>query len=70
VNRCRCPVSTTNRSAKTVELRRAPSLTAEVTDGHFIVTLGVTIGDTYSPEREHIIARDARNEIVYEGGIR
>lgn len=63
-------IGRTNRSAKTVELQRASPVTAEVTDGHFIVRLFVTIGETFSPDRERIVARNARNEIVYEGGIR
>lgn len=33
-------------------------------------TAPVNTGETFSPNREHIVARNDRNEIVYEGGIR
>lgn len=61
----------TSRSAKSVEVSGAGGspVTAEVADGHFIARLPITGGEMVSPARLRLTARNAANEVVYEGGI-
>ncbi|MFI6094081.1 hypothetical protein ACIA8G_00905 [Lentzea sp. NPDC051213] len=61
----------TSRSAKTVEVSDggAPKVTADVEDGHFLVTLP-NRGDQWAKRDQlRMVARDAENQIVYEGGF-
>lgn len=67
----------TNRTAKTVEVSigGGPAVTADVTDGFFIVTVPVSGeqlpggGVRVDFDAVHVIARNADNQIVYTGGV-
>ncbi|NKE63375.1 hypothetical protein FXN61_44315 [Lentzea sp. PSKA42] len=61
----------TDHQAKTVEVSDGgnPPVTAEVEDGHFLATLSLPSTAPVNRERLHLVARNAENEIVYEGGI-
>lgn len=64
-------VGRTTPAAKSVEVSGAggPPVTADVADGHFIVALPTTGGVVISPGRLRLVARNAANEVVYEGGL-
>lgn len=64
-------VGRTTSSAKSVEVSEAggPPVTADVADGHFIVALPTSGNVVISPARLRLVARNAANEVVYEGGL-
>ncbi|MDX8031535.1 hypothetical protein SK803_15015 [Lentzea sp. BCCO 10_0856] len=61
----------TTRSARTVEVSASgtTTVTAEVTDGQFLATLNFTGGQPFSLRNVHVVARNAANEVVFEGSI-
>lgn len=64
-------VARTHRSARTVEVsvNGGPPVTADVVDGHFLTTLSIAVGQVFSPAGVHVVARNASNEVVYEGKL-
>lgn len=62
-------VGRTHPSAKTVEVSdgTSPPVSSDVADGHFIARLPIPGGQMIIPANLHLIARNAGNEVVYEG---
>jgi hypothetical protein len=61
----------THRSARTAEVsvNGGPPVTANVVDGHFLTALSIAGGQVFSPANVHVVARNAANEVVYEGEL-
>ncbi|WP_394620892.1 hypothetical protein JNUCC0626_17860 [Lentzea sp. JNUCC 0626] len=65
-------VGRTHIAAKKVEVsdNGGTPVTADVADGHFIVTLPFAAGTTLNPATLRVVARDAAGTVVYDGGVK
>ncbi|MFD5828553.1 hypothetical protein [Lentzea sp. NPDC060358] len=64
-------IARTTPAATTAEVSDSggPPVAADVADGFFIARLPLTGGEMISPARLRLVARDAGNQVVYDGGI-
>jgi hypothetical protein len=65
-------VGRVNQDAKTVEVSNGdgPPVNADIADGHFLAAVPITEGDKpTSRDRLHVVVRNAKNKVVYEGGF-